>query len=335
MSRRKRFRRPNETNYQEQAQSGGSTPQSAESKGERPRGTVITLHLGGNNPFRHHNAYLIPGAKHVLVDPGPPGTAGELLEQLSRHRVSLGDIGLIVITHGHPDHFGTAAQLKEWTHALLAVHELDAEYVSFGTVPTIKPVSRLGTIFKSMLAIKPPAVEPDIMLHGGDKLGRYAGKGRVIQTPGHTAGSISIMLPDGMCIVGDLLMRGIRARTPAMPWFAENASEARDSLQKIVSAGARTLLAAHGGPFQVEDLAHRFAWLEVPEYQAGGAAPEEEDASADGADKDRSDGQRPSGERTGAPDADRPRRRRPRRRRPRGQQDGASREGQISRNPGE
>jgi hydroxyacylglutathione hydrolase len=310
MSRRNRFRKPQDTSEIQKQEQQGQTA-SADTEAKRPDESVITLHLGGKNPFRSFNAYLIPGAKHVLVDPGPPGTAGELLEQLSRKRISLGDIGLIVITHGHPDHFGSAAQFKEWTQAPLAVHELDAEYVSFGSVPVLKPVTRLGTLMKSAFSIKCNPVEPDIMLHDGDRLGRYAGRGRVIQTPGHTAGSISILLPDGMCIVGDLLMRGLRAGTPSAPWFAEDAAEARVSLQRVVTAGARTLLAGHGGPFDVEDLARRFSWLDVPEREAGDAGSEAGDAEREG---------KPVAATPTPPEgANRPRRRRPRHRRPQGQ----------------
>jgi glyoxylase-like metal-dependent hydrolase (beta-lactamase superfamily II) len=247
MSRRNRFRRPQDSDQVQPKEEQAQTAQVDDGE-QRADVSVMTLHLGGKNPFRCYNAYLIPGVKHVLVDPGPAGTAGELLEQLSRHRISLGDIGLIVITHGHPDHFGSASQLKEWTRAPLAVHELDAEYVNFGSVPVLKPVTRLGSLLKSLFAVKSEPVEPDIILHDGDRLSRYAGHGRVIQTPGHTAGSISILLPDGMCIVGDLLMRGLSVRTPSAPWFAENATEARESLQKVVNAGAKTLLAGHGGP---------------------------------------------------------------------------------------
>ena len=304
MSRRNRFRRPQDAGTaQPQAEPGSQEqeapqgqPAQADDSAQLPEPSVITLHLGGRNPIKSFNAYLIPGSKHVLVDPGPPGTAGELLEQLSRHRISLGDIGLIVITHGHPDHFGSASQLKEWTRAPLAVHELDAEYVNFGSTPVFKPVTRLGTLFKSAFAIKSEPVEPDIILHDGDRLGRYAGRGRVIQTPGHTAGSISILLPDGMCIVGDLLMRSLFGRSPSLPWFAENMDETRESLQKVVNAGAKTLLAGHGGPFDIKDVARAFSWLEMPE----GESNEQPRESAE----------------TASEAADRPHRRRPRRRRP-------------------
>ena len=298
MSRRNRFRRPQDSDSVQPQEQQAEVTHVADDE-QRPDQSVITLHLGGRNPFKCFNAYLITGQKHILVDPGPPGTAGELLEQLSRHRISLSEIGLIVLTHGHPDHFGSASQLKEWTRAPLAVHELDAEYVNFGSLPVLKPVTRLGGMLKSLFFVKSEPVEPDIILHEGDRLSRYAGKGRVIQTPGHTAGSISILLPDGMCIVGDLLMRGVRASTPSVPWFAENEAEARDSIQKVVNAGAKTLLAGHGGPFDVKDLAHHFSWLDVPEGEADG---EESDEAGAG----------------DAEGADRSRRRRPRHRRPRG-----------------
>jgi glyoxylase-like metal-dependent hydrolase (beta-lactamase superfamily II) len=320
MSRRYRFGKSNDSDkVQPQVQEGQEGQQAAPATSEQraPDGSVVTLHLGGSNPFKCFNSYLITGTKHVLVDPGPPGTAGELLQQLSRNHISLGDIGLIVITHGHPDHFGSAAQLKEWTQAPLAVHELDAEYVNFGSVPVLKPVTRLGAIFKSRFPIKSEPVEPDIILHDGDKLGRYAGRGRVILTPGHTAGSISILLPDGTCIVGDLVMRGLRSTTPTATWYAEDAAEARDSLQKLVNAGARTLLAGHGGPFDVEDLARTFPWLEVAEGDATAEAEERVERVERGiGDVGRAGEGRVAG--SSEAGGERPRRRRPRHRRPQG-----------------
>jgi len=270
MSRHNRFHRPDQSDSQQQTP-GTETPVAAPETGQ-PVGSGITLRLGGRKPLKSFNAYVIRGQRHILVDPGPPDRAGELLEQLSRNRISLGDIGLIVLTHGHPDQFGSAARLKEWTQAPVAVHELDAEYVHWGTVPPLKPVTRLGALCKFAYNAKSDPVEPDIGLHAGDRLNRYAGRGRVILTPGHTAGSISILLPDGQCIVGDLLMRGLRSGTPSLSWYAEAPSDLRQSLQKVVSAGARTLLATRGGPFDVEALSRKFTWLDVPQNAAGGEA---------------------------------------------------------------
>jgi len=324
-TRRNRFRKtPGEKNAAE-----AKTPQS-ENRQQRPREGVVTLKLGGRHPLKAFNSYLITGQKHVLVDPGPPGTAGELLEQLSRQRISLGDIGLIVLTHGHPDHFGSAAQFKEWTQAPLAVHELDSEYVHWGGAPTLKPVTRLGSLLKPFSKIKADGVEPDIILHDGDRLGRYAGRGRVILTPGHTAGSLSIILPDGTAIIGDLLMGGLRRSSPSYPWFAENLVEVRESLQRVVDAGARRVLVAHGGPFDVADLAKKFPWLKVDmEALARGKERDEQSGANGRSEADHGEvrtepkrDERPRKEGTEKPesagqagDEDRPRRSRPRRRR--------------------
>lgn len=258
-------RRRNRNIGEQSQQSSGTEPQVQETqaKKEDELEGVVALHLSSRNPLLAFTSYVIRGQKHVLVDPGPAGRAGELLEQLSRQRISLGDIGLIVITHGHAEHFGNAAQLKEWTRAPLAVHELDAEYVHWGGAPVLKPTTKLGTVFRSFARGKSVPVEPDIILRDGDKLGRYGGRGRIMLTPGHTAGSISILLPDGSCIVGDLLMRGLRAGSPSYPWFAEDLFQVQESLRRVVAAGATTLLPAHGKPFSVADLQEAFPWLDV------------------------------------------------------------------------
>jgi len=155
-------------------------------------------------------------------------------------------------------------------------------------------------------------------------LNRYAGRGRIILTPGHTAGSISILLPDGTCLVGDLLMRSLSAKTPSLSWYAETASELRQSLQKVVSAGARTLLASRGGPFEVEALARKFPWLEVPqtivnietEVQPQTRDPEAAIERANLAQPLRPVPGSLTSSRTNEAEADRPRRHRPRHRRP-------------------
>jgi hydroxyacylglutathione hydrolase len=269
-------RRNRNSGEQQQSRVSETQVQQTQAKKEDEREGVVALHLASRNPIHAVTSYVIRGQKHVLVDPGPPGRAGELLEQLSRHRISLGEIGLIVITHGHADQFGSAAQLKEWTRAPVAVHELDAEYVHWGGAPVLKPATRLGTVFRSFARVKSVPVEPDIILRDGDKLSRYGGRGRIISTPGHTAGSISILLPDGACIIGDLLMRKLRAGSPSYPWFAEDLSQVRESLRRVVAAGATTLLPAHGKPFSVADLQKTFPWLDV-EVEPGASEPEREE----------------------------------------------------------
>ena len=60
------------------------------------------------------NCFLIKGKqKHILVDTGVPNSENKIIEQIEKHNIKKEDIGLIIITHAHIDHFGSANKLKE------------------------------------------------------------------------------------------------------------------------------------------------------------------------------------------------------------------------------
>jgi len=73
------------------------------------------------------NAYVVPLEEGVLlVDTGMPGNASRVLAALERLGHRPGDVRQIVLTHWHPDHMGSAAELRRLTGAQVAIHELDA-----------------------------------------------------------------------------------------------------------------------------------------------------------------------------------------------------------------
>lgn len=63
------------------------------------------------------------------MDTGNPGRPDRILARLAECGVAPGDMRLILLTHGHVDHFGSAAELCERTGAPVAIHALDAEAV--------------------------------------------------------------------------------------------------------------------------------------------------------------------------------------------------------------
>lgn len=219
--------------------------------------TVIKIHLG------IVNAYLIQGARSILVDTGYPKDAPVILKKLSEHGVDTKEISLILITHGHMDHFGSTVELKKHIDAPVAIHSLDAESARKGFNSSIHPTGMTGRLLSPFLAKKGMAkfkpFEPDILIKDTMNLEKYGVKGKVISTPGHTPGSISIVLSSGKIIVGDLIMGGIiRKSHPSYPPFADDIAQIRKNIEQVMHLSPTQIFSGHGGPFDPESILLRF-----------------------------------------------------------------------------
>lgn len=134
----------------------------------------------------------------VVIDPG--GDEDEILDTLNRNKLQL---KLIIDTHGHFDHVDANQPLKDATGAQIAIHEADAGMLH-------QPSAEAMFFTGNRLRLS----EPDILLKEGDVLtfGQYRLK--VLHTPGHTPGGISLLLEDHTYVyVGDLLFAGSIGRT--------------------------------------------------------------------------------------------------------------------------
>ncbi|HZE21599.1 MAG TPA: MBL fold metallo-hydrolase, partial [Desulfobaccales bacterium] len=113
----------------------------------------------------------------VVIDPG--GDEDRILEVLSHNHLQL---KLIIDTHGHFDHVDANQPLKEATGAPIAVHELDAAALS---QPSQEAMFFTGNRLRRS--------EPDILLKEGDVLTFGSYRLKVLHTPGHTPGGISLV----------------------------------------------------------------------------------------------------------------------------------------------
>ena len=201
-------------------------------------------------------AFLLRGERAVLVDAGMPGSAERILRAAAAHGVGPRDISLILLTHSHQDHTGSAGELRERTGAPLAIHSLDARALRQGTAAAGQPTSLLPRLLASLSrGMQSPALEPDILLDGELDLSPYGVPGRAIPTPGHTPGSVSILLPHGEAILGDLARGGMLfRRRPALPFFLDDREQWRQSLDLVLGWGRHTHWVSHGGPLTAEDL---------------------------------------------------------------------------------
>lgn len=134
----------------------------------------------------------------VVIDPG--GDAPQILAALHQENLQL---KTIINTHGHFDHVGANKELREATGAPIAIHAADAQMLSD---PSAEALFFTGGNLQPSTA--------DILLQEGDILefGRYQLK--VLHTPGHTPGGISLVLvQEPIVYVGDTLFAGSIGRT--------------------------------------------------------------------------------------------------------------------------
>lgn len=107
----------------------------------------------------------------------------------------------------------------------------------------------MGEAFMAMLRCVEP-VEPDVLLASGDVLD-ICGGCRVVGTPGHTPGHISLYLPaHGTVITGDAMVLENSLPAVANPVFAYSLPDAQRSLKRLLALDAETYICCHGGVYR-------------------------------------------------------------------------------------
>ena len=205
----------------------------------------------------------------LLVDAGPRGSLKHLQRGLDTHRLRLEDIRLIVLTHTHYDHVGGLREISGRTRARVLVHEAEANFLSRGftpfprgTGPFSKTLSLIGRTV-ARRAGRYPAVFPHVVVDQSLDLGPYGLRGHIVPTPGHSPGSLSILLDAGAAVVGDTLFHFPPWRIA--PPFADDPSALAESWKLLFNSGCQTFYPAHGGPVT----------RELFERRAGGRAEAE------------------------------------------------------------
>jgi len=188
------------------------------------------------------NVYVVPLDEGVLlVDTGMPGNASRILAAIERLGRRPGDVRQIVLTHWHPDHMGSAAELRRLTGAGIAIHELDAPVLAGGERPA-KGRRTMGILLR-VFRVAP--LVADVTLRSGEVIGGL----EVIHVPGHTAGSIALRRSDGVVLSGDALLgdRHGRLQQPDRG-LSLDPDQAYASAAMLRSLEPRPLLPGHGAP---------------------------------------------------------------------------------------
>ena len=182
----------------------------------------------------------------ALIDTGTPGKAKKVLDYVSSIGRKPGDVTCIILTHPDADHSGSAAALKRETGAKLAIGQLDAPRLS--GEKRLKETGGSSVMFRLLGAfMRVERVKPDLELKEGSTIGPLT----IIDTPGHTDGSISIYKPGEAIFVGDLLRTGSTGGLQlASPRMSRDMEEVRRSVEKISKLDFQILLPGHGKPIE-------------------------------------------------------------------------------------
>jgi hydroxyacylglutathione hydrolase len=205
-------------------------------------------------PMGTSNAYLVANKGHaILIDAGMKKKEHKVIVALRRMNISPHDIKLIILTHAHYDHCGSLKALKDITKARILVHEAEAEClkqgyceVPQGTMWFSKALAVIGrTLAKKLVEYAP--VSPDITISERFDLQAYGIDGYILPTPGHTVGSISVVIEERHAIVGDALFNVVRHTV--FPPYANDLKELLESWKQLLETGCEYFYPGHGKPF--------------------------------------------------------------------------------------
>jgi len=183
-----------------------------------------------NVGYRSTNFWVVSaGRSRILVDLGWPGMLGALVANLNRKDIPLEEIGYGLATHYHIDHAGCAQELKQRGMRLIVTPE------QVEAIPAMKrwtkPTDHYVDIVADGNLILPITESRSFLANLGIA-------GEIVHTPGHSNGSISLVLDNGAAFTGDLTMESMAEE--------RDADVVAESWQQLRNCGVTTIYGGHG-----------------------------------------------------------------------------------------
>ncbi|ELZ28786.1 beta-lactamase domain-containing protein [Halosimplex carlsbadense 2-9-1] len=178
----------------------------------------------------------------LLLDAGLPGQAEALGAEIEAAGFGWGDVWAVLITHQDGDHAGALATVREKTDAVVFAHEACAPYVDGRD----EPIKGDGERY--------PPTPVDVELVGEETFGTTAGPMRVVYTPGHAPGHVSLYLPEErLLLAADALTAADGELQGPSEQFSLDMAEAGQSVARLASLAVEGVLCYHGGFSRADD----------------------------------------------------------------------------------
>lgn len=210
--------------------------------------TEIHRIAGGNV-----NCYIVAYKDQaILIDTGRKKLREKILKKCKDLHVNL-----IVLTHGHMDHCQNAAYLARTLNIPIAMSEKDRNLIPDNRNQSLSAKTFPG---KLVLAVSLSSFEkdtletfePEIYLENGDDLSKYGIDAKVVELPGHTKGSIGLVVDNDKLFVGDALMNMFY---PSVSMLYTDEQEMKSTANNIGESGEKTIYFGHGKPI------HNRKWI--------------------------------------------------------------------------
>jgi hydroxyacylglutathione hydrolase len=212
---------------------------------------------GGILPRFVYSFIICNGDTVSLVDTGVKGSEQSIFGELRNAGREPGGITTVILTHSHPDHIGAAQAIQKSTGCSIAAHQLERAWIE-DTV--LQEKERPVPGFSSLVG---GPVKVDRVLADGDIIA--VGKERsieVIHTPGHSRGSISLLLHPEMA-----LFSGDAIPVPGDLPVYDNPDESAASIERLMNIeGIQYLFSSWDEPKEGEEvywaMDDGYAWVE-------------------------------------------------------------------------
>jgi glyoxylase-like metal-dependent hydrolase (beta-lactamase superfamily II) len=202
---------------------------------------MLELQTYGNNSNSYVVANALPENKHVLVDPGMvtnearQNCMDRLISEMAKDGLKVEDVGLILNTHAHPDHYGASEAIRKMSGAQVAIARGDEDFLKLAQGEMAQVLKQMGIEF--------PEINPDFYLTEGElRLGEDL-VASIILTPGHSRGHVGIYWPDAKVFMGgDLIFSGSTGRVDIPGGSAQSLKE---SIERIAQLDIEYILTGH------------------------------------------------------------------------------------------
>ncbi|MDB4938944.1 MAG: beta-lactamase domain protein [Labilithrix sp.] len=215
-------------------------------------------------PLRLSNVHVVKTKTPVLIDSGTLGDMDDLRKALDDYGVSSSSLGLVVLTHGHADHAGLAADLRRATGAKIMLGEGDLGLARQGHDDELLPTSFTASLLKPFITTIYPEFVPDLVVRDRIDLSPWGIDGQAIAMPGHTKGSIVVVMSDQSAFVGDMMLGGsfggqIAPSSPREHYYQADRAQNRRNIDALLAMGIEKFYLGHGGPVARADVISAFA----------------------------------------------------------------------------